>query len=702
MAGCGRQPVGLASQGQTRAQAALLRDLDPPVESRRRPRVEDQLSSPRRQQRKLTDENAAIVSIHFDGALRQSSGKSAAAVYVQSYQCTYSWADTIEAATNQQAELIAATRAFHITKEIATKYPTKKYRIRGDSCHVTACVVSGRYIQYLRNHAANRLPNEALWKSLALAWQELLDGGIDVTIQWCARRFNREPDEMCNAAMDDREVDPQVKSIVEQKEYDEDSVERALEAAMDYALMVRIKAPRTLPRELAKSWRAFITNVLCDDSYSAKHKRQIFLLAPLLLSTEGQSISSRRDFKIMRSHITLLNSRDYLIETILRLPQVKQRGRNGECDEKTRIRVLARRGLFNKIVPDEEILIGDVENGTIKTKLVEMFPKRQLPTPLPITDSQYVHVSWADVSAAIRRLGKGKAPGLSSWTRETLMPLLDNEFPPLARNQVAQIVEDIANVHITQKEKQYLSTSVLMAFLYRTKPGKVRSITTRDTILKICWKITLESFHDLEVAPGSIYSRRAGCACACYIIQLALEAGKTVTSMDATNAFNEICREAIFEYLQSKVNVYSNSFAFLNWQYGEPTTLKTFSGDGRAVGIISVTTGTLQGCISGPWALQVGLTPTLRMFKGKILGVCDDLHIIDESVQKQSVVQALQKVKLRVNDKGGVLHPTRRRYDDSWSSHCAPTWPNQKPTAHNGIQPNPGQVEEKGAVDSQM
>jgi len=81
-------------------------------------------------------------------------------------------------------------------------------------------------------------------------------------------------------------------------------------------------------------------------------------------------------------------------------------------------------------------------------------------------------------------------------------------------------------------------------------------------------------------------------------------------------------------YLISRGNTYEDVFPFVNLFYATETNVIMFNKDGTPAHSITVTSGTSQGCTSGPPYLAWGQRTILRKYKGVTLSIADDVHII--------------------------------------------------------------------------
>ena len=152
---------------------------------------------------------AEIIFVHFDGAFRHNSGKSACGIFVSSFASPFSKGYPLKVHTSQQAEISGCLFALRVVLSLASLAPNKKYILRGDSSHVIDAIVTGRL-----NHYDPRctLPNATLWADVRKAWDDVINAGVNVSAQWVPRRHNCEADELCIATLDGRSPRPEIVS----------------------------------------------------------------------------------------------------------------------------------------------------------------------------------------------------------------------------------------------------------------------------------------------------------------------------------------------------------------------------------------------------------------------------------------------------------------------------------------------------------
>jgi hypothetical protein len=174
---------------------------------------------------------------------------------------------------------------------------------------------------------------------------------------------------------------------------------------------------------------------------------------------------------------------------------------------------------------------------------------------------------------------------------------------------------DIAAVSpLSVGERSLITTGVLILFGYKDNPHKIRPIIVKDTILKIVLKALLR-----RVPPGfcrghgSTFGQPGGATGGIAAIQACLDKGNIVVQLDAKNAFNVLHRRPVFEYLRSHERQFGLLFPLLNLVYATTNVAAAFGAFGECVLVQKITTGTSQGCVTGPQFLEWGNPSTTKL-----------------------------------------------------------------------------------------
>jgi ribonuclease HI len=493
--------------------------------------------------------------IFFDGACRQngnSEARGCSAVFVEDFKNKYNRVTIHEPrprgtpVTNNFCELYACIDAVEVARKIAAASTITEFWMKGDTDMIISAITSGRVFTF---NTSTRNTNGPLWKKLKDQLEFARMENLVLHWQWVPRSQNTAPDEMCNAAMDGRVIDTS-KAHLDCTTASTAEIQRSIFIAADHILTFRQRSLSFLPKELFAILSAVIASFLALP-VSDEAKRVIFMIAPMIVSAHQSRISSRKDFKSLRSHLTMLLDRQYLFQTLLFLAQKRQTTTpRSEPNEEKRIRGLVYRGLLDKIVQKDDniaAITGDAfqaDRDSFVNKLTALFPQRDLPEPLVAIES--CEWDFTDVVSCVSRLKRGKAPGLSGWVRELLLPVVTS-LPFAQRPIVCQFFERWSTGSVSPIERRLLTDGVL-TLLQDKSTGKLRPIVQRDCLAKILWLHALRRVIPLDknlTGHGSSFARSDGCIQVVHAIQSALHRGLTIVSLDAKNAFNSICRHAL-------------------------------------------------------------------------------------------------------------------------------------------------------------
>jgi ribonuclease HI len=243
-----------------------------------------------------TEADTEAITIKFDGATRnngRTDARSSCGVYVRSYDHTQTKAVLLPTVnTNNGAEICGCTEAVKAAISIfRIDHRQRNFRIKGDSSHVVAMILSGQLSQFKKY---GRMPNNLIWLELQSAIKEAYDLGIHLAFQWTPRRNNREADELANAILDGRPPNTTVVSMPTTADLTDQQLLDTIK------LMTRVKMPtlRTLPLHLSKLYAQFTYSICKGGTTRA---RLLFILAPALLSIYTPKLDSRHTFKRLQS-----------------------------------------------------------------------------------------------------------------------------------------------------------------------------------------------------------------------------------------------------------------------------------------------------------------------------------------------------------------------------------------------------------------
>jgi hypothetical protein len=352
----------------------------------------------------------------------------------------------------------------------------------------------------------------------------------------------------------------------------------------------------------------------------------------------------------------LLSEPAYLLEQLKSICGVPTHSPlNSPKDDTKAIANLAKQGLFAKIVSEhaEKDVHVAAWTNEIKNKMEKLFPTHDLPDKLLLPECHSVVLEFTEIVAAVMKLGRGKSPGLTGWTRELLSySLCTPDLTVTNRKKWAEMFSTWINVErMTADERNTFLYSILLPLENKTTL-KSRPIIIKDAILKCLWRIGLNRTlinDSMLTGNGSTYMIKGGSSTALVVIQAALDAGEDVVCLDGKNAFNELRRKAMFEYLSSRGKMYYDIFPLMNLCYANASFATAFGASGEALHTVRISAGTSQGCVSGPPALEWAVNAPLRPFHGRFVRIVDDVHIIrDARAITVPVADALATVGLNM------------------------------------------------------
>jgi len=603
-------------------------------------------------QRTMRWQPPPTVIIHFDGACRGNgtdSTLSSAACFVDSYDNTFSRARKTRDDTNQAAEISAAILAVETALDIANAFSTSNFTFCGDSEFVISAILSGRLLWFEPN---KQFKNNAMWVRLRTLLDRLRDSGASCSWNWVPRIRNREADELCNAILDDRTPNSEIVSQMSTIPLSRQIVHQVIASILKY------KRPtiRTLPLTLAKLWTSFILQILSLYPTDPILSRSLFWIAPHILSAAGTLLENRSDFKALRTHLVLLQNSDYLSNTLQIMADALPRSHSkSPVSVETRIRTLCSRGLFSKCIESSDTSIAPF-SSKIADSMRAFFPEAPLPPTLLQKEGTEGLLTFGNISVAIHRSKRGKAPGISGWTRELIFPIFV-DTPLLVQQHLTNIFNDILSVEtLSPPERSLLSDGLLLPLRYDAK-DKLRPIVIPDFFSKIIFSFFLHGIGDkdpLLANSGQAAFCPGASQTAVAAIAASLNAGHPVVSLDASNAFNTLSRSPCIDHCRAFPQYYSPLYPLINLLYCN-TSLVHLYGNGERISI-PVSLGTRQGCASATWWYAIGTLRTLSQFAGSIVSVVDDTYVVgrDSIVMSASVVTALESI-------GQSLNPSKCR-----------------------------------------
>ena len=195
--------------------------------------------------------------------------------------------------------------------------------------------------------------------------------------------------------------------------------------------------------------------------------------------------------------------------------------------------------------------------------------------------------SAADVVRKATSLAPLRAPGPSGWTKELLVPILQEDDP---RDVVTWIIQGILTSSLPPTMRDFLTGANLKLF---NKPGasvghhsSYRPIAMGEVILKLAGLLALEQVRDHlpAVFQGLQFGAQYTQGCEHVVCEVRDHfrdrPDEVVVAVDLENAFNSISRAAIFRALKRYPNL-SPMLGISLFGYGTPSKLHL--GEGIAI-----------------------------------------------------------------------------------------------------------------------
>ena len=440
------------------------------------------------------------------------------------------------------------------------------------------------------------------------------------------RHKNKEADELCNAALDDRPAREDVKSCAQ---CDEISLSTIITAVISLCNFRR-RTLRYLPQSLIKLWSSLAQDICTQ--WKAPESRLLYWLMPAVVSLNlERGIRNSSDFKHLRSHLVLLHNKAYFSECIQDLlsaqPHQIQQDSVATAQRKV-IETLCARGLHDRCVASSDVQIA-ANTEMLKTAMDELFPEAELPETIPTSNVTMAecNVSFAQVYRAMRKLGRGKAPGLCGWTKELIQPIMTSPTSSV-QQAIIDIFTSIVSNSMMEEERVLFNTAVDLPFYYPEKQ-KHRPINLLCTFRKMAWRIALEDKAQADPcikASGQCAFIPGSSQTAAHTIAALIEQGNTVVALDASNAYNTGNRHTARNHVMKYQHLYARCIPLFNLTYCCTGMSKIFNPDGSLFHTTIVTNGSSQGCTSAGWEFVVTTAGILKAFPNSIAQI-DDTYV---------------------------------------------------------------------------
>ena len=280
-------------------------------------------------------------------------------------------------------------------------------------------------------------------------------------------------------------------------------------------------------------------------------------------------------------------------------------------------------------------------------------PARLLEHQLAFTVEEVKHV-------VKRKLAKGAAAGMDGWTRELLLPIVEN-------SESCRDFTALINCVINKPEGRIWDRLMACPIIPLDKDPGVRPIAVESTLIKVMAHLCLrriptkewkEVFPDFQYGAGPDANVERAVL---RIRRLLNEDYPIALSLDCANAYNTISREAIVKALlqnQALWPIYK-----LTAMSMQPSKLCVME-NGVARDIIMSKAGVRQGSVLGPVLFALGLQSTLNRTAStgavKVVAYLDDITLLaknkeDLLASAGPLVAQLHDIGLCVNESKSVV-----------------------------------------------
>ncbi|XUY37402.1 SLACS-associated protein, putative [Leishmania panamensis] len=202
-------------------------------------------------------------------------------------------------------------------------------------------------------------------------------------------------------------------------------------------------------------------------------------------------------------------------------------------------------------------------------------------------------------NVVLKRLGRAAAPGLDGWTRELLVPVVENAA---LLAETTALMQDILAGNVSASFAFRLRACVVHPFLKEPGSPKVRPITPESVWLKIASHLALDAVEKpfRDIFQGWQFGVWGDAAEAVTQIRetYASESADTLVALDATNAYNRVSRAWVLRAAY-RHHALHHTVGVVDLSLGEPGALGVYEG-GRRVEQLWSTRGVRQGMVLSP------------------------------------------------------------------------------------------------------
>ncbi len=406
-------------------------------------------------------------------------------------------------------------------------------------------------------------------------------------------------------------------------------------------LSARPRTIRSLHRRQFKEWNdAVMSSVLAGYSASApgeRFRRQLLWTETprKLLSRPTRNATTGNDGHDHTSH--------KLAGPIRRAEQMVILGANGKA-----ARALADTDTSAVPLTDEII-----------QQIVDLHPPEPPEEPAPpsgIRVAPTIAITAQDVARAVKKkLARGSAPGPDGWTRELLIPLVEDQR---SLNELTALITDLIGARIHPGAAWRLRSTAGMAL---SKPGsgaKIRPIEPENATVKLACSVAkamirkdwLDNLQPLQQGVGGNVESTAR------DIVSSMPSSECTVLLDCVNAFGSLARAAILNEVFAEPAL-GPIHALTTWLLAPPAEIAFYEGS-RIKTSVRSTRGVRQGMLLGPLYFAVGIHKKFLALQEAHPDITFILYLDDITIRGSTsavekvlpeVFALLQSLGLRVN-----------------------------------------------------
>jgi len=333
-------------------------------------------------------------------------------------------------------------------------------------------------------------------------------------------------------------------------------------------------------------------------------------------------------------------------------PSIRQQPRQEEDPHAATIRrckTLAAQGLLSKAARAlNQAPVADLSDPAVEATIRAKHPKQKElipprpdlpPTPPPLRD---------EMAEALRKMANGTKSAVTAWTKELLRAAVAVEEAIL--DDLGVVFSILLDGKAPELTARIFNVSRLVAL---KKPNAdLRPICVTELLAKLFGAVVLMKTPPALPTWQLGFATPSGCQKA--ILKIKNWAGRrqTILTIDIRNAFNELCRKAIFEAIQRR----PGHELMLKWfflSYSVPSDIFAPTLDSYV--LLKSETGTRQGTTDGSYLFDIALCDAIEPHLNNVekVAVADDvtLSASPSSLFKtlNAFVPALRKIGLEIN-----------------------------------------------------